>query len=49
MRVNNFFGLCALASGIALVGCGGDKPTQTDTTAQTTQTATTQTTRHEWP
>lgn len=43
MRVNNFFGLCALASGIALVGCGGDKPTQTDTTAQKTQTATTQT------
>lgn len=49
MRVNNFFGLCALASGIALVGCGSDKPTQTDTTAQTTQTATTQTTSSACP
>ncbi|OPH37217.1 MetQ/NlpA family lipoprotein [Moraxella equi] len=36
MKANKFFGLCALASGIALVGCGGDKPTQTDTTTQTT-------------
>lgn len=49
MRVNKFFGLCALASGIALVGCGSDKPTQTDTTAQTTQTATTQTTSSACP
>ena len=49
MRVNNFFVLCALASGIALVGCGGDKPTQPETTAQTTQTATTQTTSSACP
>ncbi|STY90861.1 MetQ/NlpA family lipoprotein [Moraxella bovis] len=41
MKANKFFGLCALASGIALVGCGGDKPTQTDTkTDSTTQTTT---------
>lgn len=29
MKINHFFSLCALASGIALVGCGGDKPAQT--------------------
>lgn len=41
MKANKFFGLCALASGIALVGCGGDKPTQTDTKTDTTTQTTT--------
>ena len=25
MKLNKFFGLCVLASSIALAGCGGDK------------------------
>ncbi|STZ07819.1 28 kDa outer membrane protein [Moraxella caprae] len=43
MKANKFFGLCALASGIALVGCGGDKPAQTDTKTDTTTQTTTAT------
>ncbi|MDO4896588.1 MAG: MetQ/NlpA family lipoprotein [Moraxella sp.] len=42
MKFSQLFGLCALTSGIALVGCGGDKPTQTETKpaeAPNTQTA----------
>lgn len=39
MTFNKFFGLCALASSIALVGCGNDKaseqPTQKETASQT--------------
>ena len=42
MKLNKFFGLCVLASSIALAGCGGDKkaeqaaaPADTDQVAQT--------------
>ena len=35
MTFNKFFGLCAIASGIVLAGCGGDKPTQTTETKPT--------------
>ncbi|MDO4449598.1 MAG: MetQ/NlpA family lipoprotein [Moraxella sp.] len=38
MKASKIFSLCAIASGIALVGCGGDKPAQTETKAETTTT-----------
>lgn len=38
MKLNKFFGLCVLASSIALVGCGNDKPAEATAPAAETQT-----------
>lgn len=38
MKLNKFFGVCALASAITLVGCGGDKPAEQNTAAPSTET-----------
>ncbi|UNU74003.1 MetQ/NlpA family lipoprotein [Moraxella nasovis] len=39
MKLSKFFGVCALASGIALAGCGGDKPADQAATPAATEEA----------
>lgn len=48
MTFNKFFGLCAIASGIALVGCGGEKPAQ-NAEQKPTETQTTTDTKADAP